>query len=1252
MIFKQQKTLPGIRFYCLLTLTVVLVGNSYSQNSQNLQINWLENHKEFNEYAQFTIPFCEKGCNFTGETIVFTQTIKTNDFVDESSLSITNLQTETINESTLGDLSLMSIPESPDFKLKNAKAKREIFALLSFNPIYKDNGSLKRVTSLTFDYQPLINKAAFLNKNTPPVSNSILAQGNWYRFYVEKTGVHILNKSFLRSLGMDVDNIDPRSIKVYSYGGQPLPLLNSQNQFYDMPELAIQAIGEEDGRLDNGDFFLLYATATEGFTEENQTHINPYSDRAYYYITTRGGFGKRVLPFTQPTGTPTQNITTYNDYQYFEKDEFNIVNVGRRWFGNRFDINPVQNFSFEFPNRIESLPFNLRIVSAAVSASSSSIAVNVNGQAVGNMGFGPIATPTLARGFNLNSTATASGIIDIELSYNNNGNPNANAFLDFIAITAPSNLRGYGKQFEFSNPTVVNLNGIGEYSIENAQNISSVWNIIDFYNASRVDNNGNAIFNFRRNMGTAERFLAVDPSDFFTPRREANSRVANTNLKGSIFLDRQGQFRDIDYLIITPSNLINQANRLATHRINNDNLNVKVVSLDAIYTEFSSGKQDIGAIRNFVKYIYDNASAPDRRLKYLGLFGDASFDYKNRISNNSNIVPIFHALESFSLTGSFTTDDFFASMDPNEGRIVTSDLPDIAVGRIIAFDQKSARDAVDKLIAYDQPNALGSWRNILMMVSDDVDEDWEDIIQGSLDQLADEIFTNKPSFNTKKIYTDAFQQQSSAAGQRYPEAAKRILDDFEVGALVLNYFGHGGEDGLASEFIVTKQTGDQVINGRRNPRLPLIVTVTCEYSRFDNPERIAAGEIMYWNPEGGAIGLITTVRQIFVGTGIIFNDTLKKYLYAFGTDEFTSVAEAVRRTATDPALIGNANRRVVMFIGDPAMKLAVPKPDVRLTHINDVPITQPNDTLNALGKVKLSGQVVNRLGNIETDYNGTLRVTVYDKEIERSTLGNDNTFKNGQLIILDFKTLGEILFKGQAEVTNGQFDFEFIVPRDAQIPVGPGRVSFYTERDNKTDDRGGFSNDILIGGLNENAPVDNIGPEIRLFMNDESFVSGGITNADPILLAFLSDENGINTSSGIGHDISAVLDNDELNPFILNEYYEAEPNDFSRGVVRFPFRDIAPGLHTLRLKAWDVYNNSFTAEIQFIVAEDGGIRIENVLNYPNPFVNYTEFWFNHNKPGEPLDVQVQVYTVSGKVVWTQNQTITTDGFLSRDIVWN
>ena len=472
------------------------------------------------------------------------------------------------------------------------------------------------------------------------------------------------------------------------------------------------------------------------------------------------------------------------------------------------------------------------------------------------------------------------------------------------------------------------------------------------------------------------------------------------------------------------------------------------------------------------------------------------------------------------------------------------------------------------------------------------------------------------------------------------------------GALVINYFGHGGEDGIARERIFDKIDASEVINENK---LNCFVSVTCEFTKFDNPNRDTAGEFLYWNKKGGSIALITTTRQIFVSVGVEFNLTLEDYLFSLNSDSYTSMAEALRLTKIDPSISNSDQRRLVFFIGDPAMKLSIPEPDIKITQINDIQITDFNSSMRGLDLINIKGEVQGNNGLIIDSYQGELTATIYDKEIQRSTLGNDGTTDNlGNPIILDYNTLGEVLFRGQSTVSDGSFEFNFVVPKDVGMQVDYGKFSFYAKENNNLTDKNGYDLSVLIGGINENAEEDNIGPEIDLFMNDESFVSGGITNENPNLIVKLFDTNGINTSSGVGHDITAVIDNNESNSFRLNEYYLANIDDYQNGTVNFPLNNLSPGPHTLRLKAWDVYNNSSESEIDFIVFDENqDLIIDNLLNYPNPFINYTEFWFNHNSSTN-LDVTIQIFTISGRLVKTINGiTESSAGSnFSRDFSWD
>lgn len=1246
---------------------------SVAQVQGNVVIEWKDNGKFSSENSSYTMPqFASDNFYFddTKMQIFYRLSIPATSDAQESSLQITNITYETISNQQLGNLSSANLPTTAKASISNHLARDYRFVALSLSPIIKEGGAVRRIKSFTYSFNyGAAARSAIQNTamSANSISNSVLASGDWYRFYVEKSGVYRISKSFLQSLGMNTDNVDPRRLKIFGHGGRMVPLSNSVAYPLDPLENPITVVGENDGVFNNEDYILFYAEGVDNWSRENGTHNNLYSSRSYYYVTASGDMGSRITPMNPLTNNPaTMTVTAFDDYQYHEVDKENIVRLGRQWFGENFTIESEQLFTFNVPNVVASVPVKIDVVAAAVSYTATSFAVKANGQAVGSVDIQALSAgaPTI-HAYERKMTGsftTTTDEIKIGLNYNNNGVPNSVGYLDYIALKAKRNLQGIGKQFRFQVDDAATNIGIIQYNVANASGINLIWDITDIHNVTKAEVNGQSVFSFKAVLGEVRNYIAIDPNDYYAPLKESQSRVANQNLKGTILKNNQGLIEDVDYLIITPSALNSQAERLANFHRSNSGLNVRVVNLENIYQEFSSGKQDVGAIRNFVKYVYNNASSPSRRVKYLNLFGDASFDYKDRIPNNTNIVPIFQSFNPaandnlsnnptmFSSFTTFASDDFYTITGDNSGILAMtgSDALDIAVGRMLVSSVSQAAEMVSKVIDYHDSKSYGKWRNNFVLMSDDVDRESDASLQFRLDNLGEVLAAQKPFINVKKIHSDSYVQESSAGGQRYPAVRQEFINSFEQGALVFNYMGHGGEDGLASERLFEKSDAQNLSN---QYKYPLFITVTCEFTRFDNPYRPTAGEYTYWNPRGGAVALITTTREIGVGTALDFNDRLSGILFSYGNDTYPTIAEALRLSKMGTS--SNEVTRMVFCIGDPALKLAIPKPKVILTKINDNPVATATDVLQSLSYVKLAGQVTDENGTLLTGYNGDLAVNIYDKRIDRVTLGNDGyTPTGGTLLIMNFKTLGETIFRGNASVANGQFEFGFVVPRDIRIPVGEGRVSFYAKKDTPLQDQTGYNTAIKVGGVNLNAPVDNTPPTVKLYMNDTSFVSGGITNDSPIFLAFLFDENGMNTASGIGHDMVAILDGDETNPYILNDYYETTLDDYKNGKTRYPFRNLAVGLHIILFKAWDVYNNLVTAEIQFVVVGDDELKLENVLNYPNPFVSYTEFWFSHNRPFEPLEVQVQVMTVTGKIVWTKNQVVTTTGFLSREITWD
>jgi hypothetical protein len=456
----------------------------------------------------------------------------------------------------------------------------------------------------------------------------------------------------------------------------------------------------------------------------------------------------------------------------------------------------------------------------------------------------------------------------------------------------------------------------------------------------------------------------------------------------------------------------------------------------------------------------------------------------------------------------------------------------------------------------------------------------------------------------------------------------------------MNYTGHGGEVGWGHERFLENSDIDSWTN---YDHMPILITATCEFSRYDDPERTSSGEFTFLNPNGGAIAMFTTARATFGGSNFNFNMALLEHMFEENSGEYYRFGDLIRLAKNYGGVDGNDKKYILL--GDPALHLAYPKNEVVTTRINGENISLSPDTLQALKKITVEGEVHNSLNHREP-FNGTVYPIVFDKPSSITTLAADPTsYQN------TFEIQNNILYKGKAQVIDGKFSFTFIVPKDIAYQYGFGKISYYAA--NESDDAHGFYKNVIVGGLDQSVKPDTFGPILELFMNNEYFVSGGITDENPDMLAFVSDSSGINTvGTGIGHDLVAILDGNTEKPIILNELYESDLDSYTSGSIRYPFYDLDEGLHTLSVKVWDVFNNSADAYLEFYVISSGSFTISDLINYPNPFSNETSFVFSHNQAEGELDVRLNIYSLNGQLVRVFRETILPTGYRTEPIKWD
>ena len=1006
-------------------------------------------------------------------------------------------------------------------------------------------------------------------------------------------------------------------------------------------ENAVIVEGEEDGSFDDEDYILFMAYANDTWNEESETYLNLYHDTAQYYITYGTSFGKRALVL-EGTDSPDADAVNNAVYTTFlEEDKHNLGSLGRRWFSQRFFDDQQESFTIETPNVASGTQIDVaaRVASDGTETTSFSLTIgndtntkSISGISDSSVGSEPNTSFYQIRGM-IHLPQNEAESITGKLSYASNGDLSAIGYLDFIIAQYKRDLDGAGGSFMFS---LSSQDAAQQLALASASTETCIWELGG--DVVHMPPAGATIFGSDVIVDEDSKFYLS--TAYKTPTYRRSTRV----LSPSSFLKDISTLPPITYLLITAEAFREEAELLVSHRKNVAGLSAKVVTVEEIYKAFSTGQQDIAAIRNFVRYLYFSQG---KKLKYLCLFGDTSYDYKKRTTDNDMVVPTFHALNSFSLTNSFMSDDFFTMLDENEGMLTSYDHMDIAVGRMVFSNASQARVLVNKVIDYESPTNRGSWNNSFTILSDDADifrnkDDFS--LQVTLDALGDEIVRQKPLMNITKIHSDAYKQIASAGGDRYPEVETALANRLSQGTLVVNYFGHGGEDGLASEFVVDK---DMALSLFHPGKYPLFITVTCEFSRFDNHTRPTAGEMLYQNPTGGAIGLISTTRQIFINRGVDYNKILSKYLFSYGSENYTSIAEALRLAKNE---FTDANqKRVLFYIGDPALKLHIPKPEIAISKLNGVPIKdvpEADRQFKALDKVTLAGEILGPSRVLQQDFNGTVTLQIFDKEVERSTLGND------QNKTMNFKTLGEQVFEGLATVSNGLFSSTFVIPKDINLNIDKARISFIAFNQDKTDSVGGFSDQFDIGGINTAAASDTQGPLINVFLENRSFTNGGKVFDSPMLIVDFEDENGINSSGGLGHDIIATLDNNQADPYVLNAYYSTILDDFTKGTLSYPLNDLELGQHSLTLRAWDTHNNPTTKTIIFTVIDSSEIRIDNVFNSPNPVTNQTIFFVQHNRPRELLDVKISIFTVNGKRIWHSSQDVFSSSYMIDSLQWD
>lgn len=1059
-----------------------------------------------------------------------------------------------------------------------------------------------------------------------PILESVLKTGYWRRVKITESGVYKITYEQLVSWGFS----NPENIRVYGQGGYLLSTRNSANDPEDLVENPVYMTTNNEGSFSSGNYILFYGQGvtrwqydTINKSYRHETHT--YFDHGYYYLTTSFGNGKRIETSNiNATADYTTSEVDYNLFREFRNN--NYINSGRKLYGEQILPDNSQNFTFDFPMG--------RIITENVTVQTSVIGLQQSQSSTNpcyflfKAGNTDIHASFMNGSTNEDNWATAvnktpliisetSPVISTEFKSNSISSRGA---LDYIRVTGriPLSLTQTNR-IVFSDFRNIKQGTFKQYLI-NGENIQ-VFNVTDPFNPKIMELHGNGLQkSWIYSNNEIEYYVAFN--DAGTLSVEDAGTIANQNLHGQ---------PTPDMVILTAPAFRSEAERLAKFR-RDGGLRVLVVEPQEVYNEFSNGLPDISAVRNFMRMFYRRTEGNE--LKFLLLIGDGSYNNKWG-AQQSNYLLTYQSKESTKGGNSYVSDDFFGLLDTEEGgdNFYKDDklegYLDIAIGRLPVETFAEASAVISKIISYSQNPKLDSWKNELVFLSDDANGNSDGSLQRDTYEIS-QIITNKyPWFNPNLILMDAYQQISTPSGHRYPAVNDAINGAIHKGTLLFNYYGHGSPNRLAHEEVVNKV----MVNSWKNKDyLTFFVTTSCEVSRYDNIANKSLGELMLLNPDGGAIALFTTTRSVYAD--ITLNRHFYNRIFERKSDgDYSSIGE-IMADAKNQMGYTDTNYRSFTLLGDPSLKLILPPYVVATDSMNGLETKVYTDTIvyadtiKALQKVSIAASIIDSLGNFMQDFNGIAYTTIYDKPKTRQTLNNDG---NG---VFEYKTQSNIIYKGKSTVNNGRFSFEFIVPYDIDYDMGVGKISYYAQN-NRIDAHGAFRN-FKIGGSSNYEILDYTGPEIKVYLNDSSFVAGGTVNESPLLLSYLFDSIGINTTGiGLGHEIVLKLKHGSDSTItVLNNYYENDQDSYQSGVVKYQLMNLPDGESQITLCAWDIVNNYTEESVDFVVANTETAALSHVLNYPNPFTTNTKFLFEHNQSNVVLDVTIQIFTVSGRLIKT------------------
>lgn len=1059
-----------------------------------------------------------------------------------------------------------------------------------------------------------------LGLNTGFSQTGPLGSGDIYKLKVDKDGIYKIDKMFFEELGISIENLDPNSVSLFGFGYGMLPQKNSEGRPNVLLEVPLKFIGESNSSFSNSNYFLFYGEGPNKVLYDSINNFFSYELNLYdinnnYFLKIGTQRNNNIeIEINSPTNPISYSTLKQVHHHELENEMALSEPTGRFWFGENISLDNTVTIPLNINSGSSSIVLKAGVM--AKSREESVFTFKVDGNNVGAI---PVAAANDFNNYrygrqgymenqlfpkkNILSTST----LDISISYDK-PQSDSEGYIDFLTLNTESVINKNKTNLIYYGRINDNYNGA---QITTTDRFDYVWDITDPSLIKEINQTFNAIeVNKKKNYFS---IICFDNSDFSYPEivgKIENQDIRNINVP--------------DLLIVTAPEYLSEAQRLASHRKSYNGISVEVVDVNKVYNEFSSGRQDITAIRDFARLLY----LKNKKLKYLLLFGQGSYDYKGIKFPNESQVPIYESREVLHRTKSFSSDDYYGFFDEDEGfwgegidESIGNDNLDIGIGRLPSRNLEHATSMINKLISYDTISSNNSgWQKNILFVADDGDGNTHQRDANRLGVYVEETYTD---FNSQRLFIDNNPKISTPSGAKSPDTNESLVNWVDnEGVLIVNYSGHGSITNWANEAILTTQMINDFTNSKQ---LSLFFTATCEFGRYDNPSITSGAERLLFNPNGGSVSLLTTTRPVYASSNFKINEAFYEAIFLRNSSgNYQPIGDVFRITKNNS--ISGVNNRNFALLGDPSMKLKIPAKDIILTKINDISISKL-DTIRALDKIKITGEIRGG-GIIENDFQGDIYLTLFEKQTESETRGN-----NGPETIFNYHERKYNLFRGVSDVENGVFEIEFVVPKDIRYAYDKSKFSFYAVENDQTDAIGS-STEIIVGGSSRNPVVDNTPPELQLDIYSEN--NTNIVYPDTYITATFSDESGINISGiGAGHDVRLIL-NDNDTSWVLNEYLMPIKGDKQEYAVVFPLKDLPEGENSLTLEAWDVLNNQSTETISFFVSKVSEIKITNLIAYPNPVENDLEIRFTHNLLSQDLIIKSNIISMNGNIVATND----------------